>query len=231
MGTATTVDEFLETLGRRYRVLLLGGLATIAHGLSRATKDADVWLEPLATPSQWAAALSGVMAHFPQTTLARLLGWETISPDQLAEAIDDIGMIRIQGLEVPLDVFRIPNALLPDDFDEVWQRALPTEQGLRLPDPLDLIVTKLDTGRDQDLKDVFFLEQQVRSSFGDQLETAAPAEARALLDRYADHVVLARALKNPHEEVRVLALELVREFAESGDPFSIDILHERGEGK
>lgn len=129
-------------------MLLIGGLAVIAHGLSRPTKDADVWLER---------------------------------------------------------------------FDSAEQ--------------CDLMLTKFDTGRDQDLADITFLEQQVRSSLGSQLETAAPAEARALLDRYADHAVLARALRNPHEEVRAMALALVREFAEGGDPFAIDILRERGEWK
>jgi hypothetical protein len=42
-----TVEQFIEQLAIRARVLMIGGLAVIAHGLSRATKDADIWLEPL----------------------------------------------------------------------------------------------------------------------------------------------------------------------------------------
>lgn len=40
-------EEFLTRLGDRSRVLLLGGLAVIAHGLSRTTEDADVWLDSM----------------------------------------------------------------------------------------------------------------------------------------------------------------------------------------
>lgn len=227
MGAKATVDSFLEDLASHRRVLLLGGLAVIAHGLSRATKDADVWLEPGDSPDAWSAALAETLNRFPGVSLERLPYWEKTSLAELPKVIEDVGMIRVAGLNVELDVFRKPNELKMDDFDAVWVRATPMEQGLRLPDPLDLIVTKLDTGRDQDQKDVFYLEQKVQRLFGDQLETTSPSEARALLDRFADHVVLARALKNPHEEVRAMALELVREFAAAGDPFAADMLKER----
>jgi len=45
MGTKS--DEFIRHLSREHRVVVIGGLAVIAHGLSRGTMDANVWLEPL----------------------------------------------------------------------------------------------------------------------------------------------------------------------------------------
>lgn len=41
---ATTVENFLETLAENYRIILLGGLAVVAHGLPRTTKDAKLEL-------------------------------------------------------------------------------------------------------------------------------------------------------------------------------------------
>lgn len=36
-----TADRFIEILAVRHRVLLLGWLAVIAHGLDRMTRDVD----------------------------------------------------------------------------------------------------------------------------------------------------------------------------------------------
>ena len=58
---AAPVSAVVGPLTRRHRVLLLGGLAVIAHGHSRHTKDADVWLDPMASPNVWLAALRSAM--------------------------------------------------------------------------------------------------------------------------------------------------------------------------
>ena len=47
---ASTVQTFIDSLTSRYRVVVLGGLAVIAHGYSRHTQDADIWLDPLTVP-------------------------------------------------------------------------------------------------------------------------------------------------------------------------------------
>ena len=130
MGTEVTVDAFLAHLAARHRVMLLGGLAVIAHGFSRATKDADVWLDPKGSPDEWADALRASMKAFPVATLARLPQWEPISFDELPGAIEEVGMIRVTGLDSPVDVFRRPNELEIDAFDEVWNRGTLTDQGL-----------------------------------------------------------------------------------------------------
>jgi hypothetical protein len=49
----STTDLFIGKIAADYRVILLGGLAVIAHGLSRSTMDADVWLEPMDSAGTW----------------------------------------------------------------------------------------------------------------------------------------------------------------------------------
>ena len=224
---ASSYDAFLTELGSRNRVLLIGGLAVIAHGLSRPTKDADVWLDPFDGAERWADCLLGVMKDFPSAWLCRLPDQGELAPGRLAEVVAADRVIRVRGLSIDIDVFREPNQLRVEQFDEVWNESVQWSETVRVANPLDLIITKLETGRDQDMTDIHFLEHKVRASFGPQLETATPAQAQALLDRFADHVVLSHALKNPDPEVRHLALRMLEEFAASGDPFAIDILKER----
>ena len=40
---ATPVQQFIDRLTPEARVLVIGGLAVIAHGYDRHTKDADIW--------------------------------------------------------------------------------------------------------------------------------------------------------------------------------------------
>jgi hypothetical protein len=41
-----TAEKFIEDLASRARIILIEGLAVIAHGFSRTTKDVDIWMEP-----------------------------------------------------------------------------------------------------------------------------------------------------------------------------------------
>ncbi len=224
MGTEN-LDGFMRALTRNHRVVLLGGLAVIAHGLSRATKDADIWLEPLDSPEEWARALSEVVAAFPQTSIATLPRWMPIrTTAEIARAAAEIGMVRVLGLECALDVFRRPNEIEESAFDEVWGRATLKDDGVFLPDALDLLVSKQDTQRDSDQEDIHFLESKVRRELGARLAVATPEEAAAIFARYVDHVVCERALANPLPEVRAQALALLTELADSGDWFARDVL-------
>jgi hypothetical protein len=117
-----TAGQFIEELARRYRVLVIGGLAVIAHGFNRPTKDADVWLEPLVSPSAWADALEQVCCRFPGLTLHTLPGWRQVAGPRISAAAEKVGMVRILGLDCPLDIFRQPNEFPPDSFDEVFSR-------------------------------------------------------------------------------------------------------------
>ena len=206
-------------------MLLLGGLAVIAHGLSRATKDADIWLEPMPSADEWAASLMAVWAEFPSLRLARLSHWTPLATQaEIAAAAIETGVVRVLGLECPLDVFREPNEIEVEDFERMWAQSTLKDDGVRLLDPVDLLVSKEDTERDHDLADKRFLEAKIRTDFGARLAVASIEEARALFARYADHVVCERALTNPDPAVRALARGVIEELAAAGDWFSRDVL-------
>lgn len=223
----TPTDQFVRTLTRRHRVIVLGGLAVIAHGFSRSTFDGDIWLDPMGSCSEWSGFLEKACADFGGLTLHRLPGWIPVSGQEMVEAVDETHMIRIQGLDCPLDVFRKPNEIEISDFESFCQRATTRADGTLLPDPLDLIQSKLDTGRDKDLQDILHLESVVRTSYKKRLPTASFEEAEAMLGRYSEWQVLVPALENPSPEVRELAMTHLREFAAAGDPFSLAILEGR----
>jgi hypothetical protein len=95
-----------------------------------------------------------------------------------------LNMVRIHGLDCPLDVFRKPNEIEISDFDSICQRAVTRADGTLLPDPLDLIQSKFDTGRDKDLHDILFLESVVRTDYKKRLPTASLEDAETMLGRY-----------------------------------------------
>ena len=221
---AATIHEFLSRCASRQRVILIGGLAVIAHGFSRRTKDGDAWLDPLASPEAWAAAVRATFAEFAGLRLWSLAERRNLDPGELAEAIAIDGVIRVSGLNADLDLFRKPNVIECEDFERVWQQAAPWADEVRVIDPVDLILTKENTGREQDLQDIGFLEGKIRTDFGPRLASASLEEARALFARYADHIVCERALANPDPAVQALARDLLADMAAQGDWFSRDVL-------
>ncbi len=217
----------VEALSLHSRVVILGGNAVIFHGFSRPTTDSDIWLEPELSSQEWAAKLNRVLREIPSATIHRLPHWTEIQPDQLSETIEEVGMIRVLGLDEPLDVFRVPNEFEPDDFDAVISRATREESGSYIPDPIDLIQSKLETGRDKDARDIAFLEDLVSRRYCSKLPTASLAEVEKMLARYSDFRVLESALTNPDPAVQKLAKGQLQEFADQGDPFSLAILEGR----
>lgn len=99
-------------------MILHGGAAVIALGLSRTTKDADVWLDPLESCEAWANEVLATLGRFPQCTLSQLFPPDELRTDQLAEVIERDGVIRVTGLEKPLDIFREPNELEHLSFNQ-----------------------------------------------------------------------------------------------------------------
>ncbi len=59
----TPINEFLTTLTKNRKAILIGGLAVIAHGLSRGTKDADIWLEPMASAEDWLQVIQDAICN------------------------------------------------------------------------------------------------------------------------------------------------------------------------
>ena len=221
---AIQVQEFVNRLAGESRVVVLGGLAVIAHGLSRHTQDVDIWLEPMRSAGDWAEVLWKTGLGFRGVTYHRLPGWTRIAQDGIAEAVEDVGMVRVSGLSRPLDIFRRPNEFSEDDFERVVARAIRNSDGTLLPHPVDLIQTKIDTGRDKDRMDIFHLESLIRAEYRERLPVVDASEAREMLERYSDWEVLSVAMNHPAPEIRELAMEHLREFAAEGDPFSQAIL-------
>ena len=223
MGAGIPTDDFVRELARPHRVLMLGGMAVIAYGLS-PTKDSDVWLEPLGSAQEWAACLDEAMAVFPGLQVWSLARRCVLPPQEIAADAEEFGVVRVNGLTLPLDVFRKPNELEIENFEDIWPRARALKEGARLPDEIDLYRTKINTGREQDWKDQLFLESLVKKRFRERLPVCDAAEARGLMERFLDPEVLAFALENPEAEVRAMALAHLREFEAEGDPYSRDIL-------
>jgi len=221
-------EAFIESLAAEGRVLLLGGLAVIAHGLSRATKDVDVWLDPLSCPSEWTALLQRVLQRHCGAAPYDLKNKRVVQAGALEQVIDRDGVIRVVGLDRPVDIFRVPHNLQAADFPDVWQHARIQVGGARLPDEIDLLVTKEGTARPQDAADIAFLEERVRMRLSEQLRTCTFAEAHAIFQRYVDHETCRAALENPEEQVRELALSHLRRFAADGDPFARELLEGHG---
>jgi len=219
-----TTGEFVSALAASNRVILIGGLAVIAHGFNRPTKDADIWLDPLDSPEAWAAAILRTCENFQGLTIHTLPGWREIAGPEVASAAREIGMIRISGLDCPLDIFREPNEFAHDAFDEVFARSNQYRDGTWLPDPLDLIITKLDTGRAKDLLDSRYLESVVREHYLAVVPVASLAEVKRLFERFVDWEVCEAALENPDPQVIDFAMDCLREMAADGDPFALALV-------
>jgi hypothetical protein len=220
-----SADELTTALAAKCRVVLLGGMAVIGYGLSRKTKDVDIWLEPLNSADEWADALQQTLAAFPNAYLWSLPGRRRMSFQEVPEEILDAGVLRVGGFDRDIDVFRRPNELGAESFDEVWERAPRTlEGGVRLPDLVDLHISKANTGREHDWHDQLFLERLIKERFRERLPVCDLAEAKSMLDRFLDPETLEYARTNPHADVRALVLNYLKEFEAEGDPYSRDIL-------
>jgi hypothetical protein len=223
----TKATEFIAALTERHDVIVIGGLAVIAHGFNRPTKDADIWLDPMESASAWAEVVERVCEKFADLSIHTLPGWREISGSEISEAADEVGMVRVNGLDCPLDIFRRPNEFPAESFGEVLSRCERNADGTWLPDPIDLAISKDLTNREKDGHDIRFLESKVRSRWIQLLPTATYVEAEALLERFVDWQSCEAALRNPDAAVREMALGFLREFAAEGDPFSQAILDDR----
>ena len=223
MENSRTSDDLIRDLSRNFRVLALGGVAVIAHGLSRNTHDADIWVEPMASAEDWAKALAPFVYAGSIQPIA-IGSWEPVDSKDFATIIARDGVVRIKGLDRPLDIFRDPNELDMSSFDEVWSRAQPLDDGTRLPDAVDLLLSKQDTGRDKDLQDIAFLESKIEREYLEKLPRADELTALRMLERFLTPKVAEAALSHPSQTVRELGLRFLHELAEEGNPFAADIL-------
>jgi hypothetical protein len=224
MEAIPAATELIRFLACTHRVVVLGGLAVISHGLSRVTHDADCWLEPNLSIELWCEAVKKILRKWPRLRLVSIGDWSELPEAELAGYIDDFGVVRILGATQPFDVFRRPNEMEVSGFEEVWNRATPQEDGTRLPDVVDLLVTKQDTGRAKDTYDIQFLEGKAEEMYLDRLPRARPAEALEMLSRFLNPKVADAAARHADPQVRETGLKFLRELAAEGDPFARDLL-------
>jgi len=223
MGPATTAEGLVQSLAESFRVVTLGGIAVISHGFERNTHDTDIWLDPHKSPSEWAVAVAPHIFN-EKTRAARMGRWDEFSSHELAEVIENDGVFRVLGLNRPLDIFRDPNELEIADFDTIWDRATPLADGSRVPDAIDLLVTKQSTGRDKDLQDINFLEAKAEREYLERLPNASLEMAAGMLERFLTPKVAEAAASHPDERVQALGMRFLRELADDGDPFARDLL-------
>jgi hypothetical protein len=204
--------------------MALGGLAVISHGLGRNTHDADIWVEPMESPEVWASVVGPLVYSTPSAKPVAIAVWVPIPEKNLAEVIARDGVFRINGLDRPIDIFRKPNELPIEEFESAWVRAKPLHDGTRLPDEIDLLMTKQLTGRDKDLMDIAFLENKAEKRYLAELPATTEERAVEMLERFLTPKVAEAALAHPSETVRQRAMSFLRELAAEGDPFAADIL-------
>jgi len=202
----------------------LGGVAVITHGLSRNTHDLDVWLDPMEFPDLWCSAVLSALVESPGLKVVDIGSFSPVGKAEFPEVIEHDGVVRISGLDRPLDIFRRPNEMEVSGFDEVWNRATPQADGTRLPDVVDLLVTKQDTGRTKDTYDIQFLEGKAEEMYLERLPKARPDEALEMLSRFLNPKVAEAAARHADPQVREAGMEFLRELAAEGDPFARDLL-------
>jgi hypothetical protein len=227
MATSTTTAELTRKLAEKHRVLMLGGLAVISHGHSRPTYDADIWLDPALSPEKWSQVVIDVLNEHPGMRIVAIGTWGEVPPGELAKVIERDGVVRTMGAKQPLDIFRDPNELEIGDFDAVWERGMRLNDGTRVPDVVDLLVTKQLTDRTKDIQDIAFLEAKAEAEYLAKLPGATDEEAAFMLGRFLTPKVAEAAMKHPAEAVRVLATGYLKELAEDGDPYARDILNRK----
>ena len=208
---------------------MLGGLAIVSHGLARPTFDADIWLDPLLNLEDWCEALLDLQKLCPHLKILALAVWTEIPDAKLMDIVERDGAVRISGASQPIDVFRCPNEIPIAEFEAAWKRSLPLQDGTRLLDEIDLLMTKQLTGRDKDMMDIAFLENKAEKRYIAELQSSSAEKAIQMLQRFLTPKVAEKALYHEDKEVKSLALRYLRELANDNDPFASEILKSIGQ--
>jgi len=203
---------------------MLGGLAVIGHGLSRSTYDSDVWLDPGLPVEEWCDAVRAMVDGQTHLDIVSMGNWMSVSKEEFPGVILRDGVIRIIGVNQPVDIFPRPNQLDPGEFDEIWARSRIMDDATRLPDPIDLLVSKQETGRDKDRADIIFLEGKIEADYLARLPRVSADEAVRMLGRFLTPRVAEAALTHSDEGVTQLARRFLHELATEGDPYAAEIL-------
>ena len=116
-----TSQEAVAFLAGKRRTVLLGGLAVILHGLSRNTKDYDIWLDPLPDVVAWAEPIQELLTLNPSFHAQRISapgGWKPICLHEITAVGADDRLVRISAVERPINILLVPNELEAADFNK-----------------------------------------------------------------------------------------------------------------
>lgn len=219
--------DFIRSIASEHRLLVLGGMALILHGLNRATKDVDLWLDPMSNSSRWAEALEPHLLAYglSASRIGDFAGtFETIHPSELASVVERDHFVRILGADEPVDIFRIPTNFDVRDFDEAWARGRLLEDDLRLMDEVDIVLSKLNTGRDQDVNDIGFLENKIENAYRAKLSSCSLDEACTLLERFVTpETAYFAATKAADIQVRAYGERLLQDMVEDGNLYAVEL--------
>ena len=223
----TRAHDAVSALAAAARVVVLGGIAVVLHGLHRATNDIDIWLDPLRDSRAWADKLGQTLAPLG-LNIARVsdqnAAFFKITFEDVAKTVERDRFVRVTGCERPIDVFREPANFAADDFDDVWERARPLDDGTRLLDEIDLVITKMHTGRPQDESDARFLQTKIESAYRERLRRCTPEDAYRLFERFVSPELAAfAATEAENGDVRIAARTALQELAASGDPYAAQL--------
>src|SRR5215213_7787329 len=114
------VSPLVKALSARARVLIVGGVAVILHGLSRHTKDVDIWIEPFGSPEVWVNLVESVRRQFADSYYWDLSRREMIEAGAVMECVEAVGVVRVANVEPSLDIFRKPTNMECADFEDAW---------------------------------------------------------------------------------------------------------------
>jgi hypothetical protein len=203
-------EKLVRTLCKKNRVILLGGMAMLAHGFGRFTRDVDVWLDPTIGVELWAKALLTVALPIRKAKFLSARTKDEVPAAKVQKLVEIEEMIRITGLDMDVDVFFRPNNLGIEDFDSVWERSSEKEKGLKIPDEIDLGLTKMGTERIQDRIDIEWLDAKIIPVLLKKLESCNLDEAEIIFSRITSIPLLESAMGNPNSLVRSLASMLLR---------------------
>lgn len=201
-------EKLVRKLCEKNRVILLGGMAMLAHGFARFTRDVDIWLDPTGGLEFWARALASAVEPFRRAKFLNARTKEEVPASEIQGLVETEEMIRITGLDMDVDVFFRPNNLKSEDFNLIWERSVEKEKGLKIPDEIDLGLTKLGTGRIQDRIDIEWLDAKIIPVLSNKLESCSLNEAEVVFSRITSIPLLNSAMKNPNPLVRSLAAML-----------------------
>lgn len=124
----------------KVKYLVIGGIATVLHGVPRATFDLDILIQPTSDNADrlLAALMDAGIGAAGETTPSEILDYEIT-------VFEDIVRIDVQTQTPGIN------------FDEAWQRKDRInyhDQEILVVCKEDLIQAKLASGREIDLKDV-----------------------------------------------------------------------------